>query len=61
MTVFITKKLRIQKTHFKFRKIQISWDAGLGKWGMRFQPAKCSMMQITRKQIKKIYPGGNGP
>ena len=30
---------------------------------MRFQPAKCNMMQITRKQIKKsiIYPGENGP
>ena len=25
------------------------------KWGMRFQPVKCSMMQITRKQIKKIH------
>ena len=25
------------------------------KWGMRFQPVKCSMMQLTRKQIKKIH------
>ena len=25
------------------------------KWGMRFQPAKCNMMQITRKRIKKIH------
>ena len=25
------------------------------KWGMRFQPVKCSMMQITRKLIKKIH------
>ena len=25
------------------------------KWGMRFQPVKCNMMQITRKQIKKIH------
>ena len=24
------------------------------KWGMRFQPVKCNMMQITRKRIKKI-------
>ena len=23
-------------------------------WGMRFQPVKCNIMQITRKQIKKI-------
>ena len=25
------------------------------KWGMRFQPAKCNMMQITRKRIKKSH------
>ena len=24
-------------------------------WGMRFQPVKCNIMQITRKRIKKIY------
>ena len=24
------------------------------KWGMRFQPMKCNIMQLTRKQIKKI-------
>ena len=23
------------------------------KWGMRFQPVKCNMMQLTRKRIKK--------
>ena len=27
------------------------------KWGMRFQPVKCNMMQITRKRIKKILEG----
>ena len=25
------------------------------KWGMRFQPVKCSMMQLTRKRTKKIH------
>ena len=25
------------------------------KWGMRFQPVKCNMMQLTRKRIKKIH------
>ena len=25
------------------------------KWGLRFQPVKCIMMQITRKQIKMIH------
>ena len=24
------------------------------KWGMRFQPVKCNIMQLTRKRIKKI-------
>ena len=27
------------------------WARG---WGMRFQPVKCNVMQITRKRIKKI-------
>ena len=25
------------------------------EWGMRFQPVKCSMMQLIRKHIKKIH------
>ena len=25
------------------------------KWGMRFQPVKCNMMQLTGKRIKKIH------
>ena len=25
------------------------------EWGMRFQPVKCNMMQLTRKRIKKIH------
>ena len=25
------------------------------KWGMRFQPVKCHMMQLTRKRIKKTH------
>ena len=25
------------------------------RWGMRYQPVKCNMMQITRKRIKKIH------
>ena len=23
------------------------------KWGMRFQPIKCNMMQLTRKRVKQ--------
>ena len=29
------------------------------KWGMRFQPVKCNVMQITRKRIKKINASYN--
>ena len=29
------------------------------KWGMRFQPVKCNIMQITRKWIKKINASYN--
>ena len=29
-----------------------SWER---KWGMRFQPVKCNMMQLTRKRIKQIH------
>ena len=25
------------------------------KWGMRFQPIKCNMMQLTRRRTKKIH------
>ena len=25
------------------------------KWGMRFQPVKCNMLQLTRKRIKKTH------
>ena len=30
-----------------------------GKWGMRFQPVKCNIMQITRKRIKQISASYN--
>ena len=25
------------------------------KWGMRFQPVKCNIMQLTKKQINAVY------
>ena len=28
-----------------------NWDR---KWGMRFQPVKCNMMQLTRKHLTTI-------
>ena len=29
-------------------------ENGDRKWGMRFQPVKCNMMQLTRKDLNKI-------
>ena len=26
------------------------------KWGMRFQPVKCNMMQLTNKRSSQIHP-----
>ena len=30
-------------------------DCWARKWGRKFQPVKCNMMQLTRKRIKKIH------
>ena len=30
-----------------------NWDR---KWGMRFKPVKCNMMQLTRKHLNEIQP-----
>ena len=29
-------------------------ESWAGKWGMRFQPVKCNMMQLTKKLTHKI-------
>ena len=49
MTVFAIMKLRIKKRDIDRLG---SWAR---KWGMRFQPVKCNMMQLTRKWISKIH------
>ena len=57
MTVFAIVKLRM-KDKEDTMKLQRDIDR-LGswarKWGMRFQPVKCNMMQLTRKRIKMIH------
>ena len=45
------KTLKWIDTFLCFRQLG-SWAR---KWGMRFQPVKCNMMQLTRKRIKKIH------
>ena len=64
MTACAIAKLRMKKTQWNFRgeedTVNLQRDIDrLGcwarKWGMRFQPVKCNMMQLTRKRIKKIH------
>ena len=49
-------------------KLDLSWSCGPTavqslalslKWGMRFQPVKCNIMQISRKRIKKVNASYN--
>ena len=51
MTVSAIVRLIALKTHRNSKRILINWAR---KWGMRFQPVKCNIMQLTRKRIKKI-------
>ena len=53
--MFATEKLRTQRTHLKLQKDIDQLGCWVRKWGMRFQPVKCNMMQITRTRIKKIH------
>ena len=56
--MFVIAKSKVQRT----LKLQADIDR-LGsrarKWGMRFQPVKCNIMQITRKRIKKFNASYN--
>ena len=42
------------KTHRNSEKDIDQLGKWAGKWGVRFQPVNCNMMQLTRKRIKKI-------
>ena len=39
----------------KLQKDIDDWVPGQGQVGLRFQPVKCNMMQLTRKRIKKMH------
>ena len=38
----------------KLQKDIVQLDKWTRKWGMRFQPVKCNVVQLSRKRIKKI-------
>ena len=42
------------KTHRNSKKDIDQLGKWARKWGIRFQPVKCNIMQLTRKQNKKI-------
>ena len=51
MIVFVIVKSRMKRIHRNFIDRLGSWAR---KWGMRFQPVKCNMMQLTNKRSNKI-------
>ena len=65
MTVFFYREIKDTEDTLKLQTDIDQLGCWASKWGMRFQTAKCNVMQIhvTRKQIKKIqvsHSGGNG-
>ena len=51
MTVFV--EIRIVEDALKLQKDIDLLGSWARKWGMRVQPVKCNMMQLTHKQINK--------
>ena len=53
MTVFAIVKLRIWGIHtLKPQKDIDRLGIWARKWGMRFQPVKCNMMQLTKLRLR---------
>ena len=51
--LFCYREIKDEEDTMKLQRDRLGcWSR---KWGMRFQPVKCNMMQLTRKQIKKIH------
>ena len=48
------REIRIVEDTLKLQKDIDLLGGWARKWGMRFQPVKCNMMQLTNKQINKI-------
>ena len=49
------RKIKDEEDTIKLQRDIDRLVSGARKWGMRFQPVKCNMMQLTRKRIKKIH------
>ena len=55
MIVFCYREIKDTEDTLKLQKDIDQLGCWARKWGMRVQPVKCNMMQITRKRIKKIH------
>ena len=49
------REIKDEKDTMKLQRDIDRLSSWARKWGMRFQPVKCNMMQLTRKRIKKIH------
>ena len=49
------REIKDEKDTMKLQRDIDLLGSRVRKWGMRFQPVKCNMMQLTRKRIKKIH------
>ena len=49
------REIRVTEGTLKLQKDIDQLGCWARKWGLRFQPVKCNMMQITRTRIKKIH------
>ena len=49
------REIKDEEDTMKFQRDIDRLGSWARKWGMRFQPVKCNMMQLTRKRIKKIH------
>ena len=54
MTVSAIRQIDSTENTSKLQKDIDQLGKWASKWGMRFQPVKCNIMQLTRKRIKKI-------
>ena len=54
MTVFSYREIKDKKDTLKLQRDIDRLGNWARKWGMRFQPVKCNMMQLTDKRSNKI-------
>ena len=54
MTVFVNREIKNVEDTVKLQKDIDRLGSWAQKWGMRFQPVECNMMQLTNKRTSKI-------